>query len=181
MTVWLAAYCRLKKLDKIPTAPLSSVWLHKSVQNWDYYKIKTLIGKIRSWQTSRWSDPILLSCCSVMLSTRLHIQVSVYVTSPGFLGEKKNFHYTSLFFFFSPDSELSQPSSSILPALAQQLSSASIFLSCKQHVSWVSIVPCMCCSLGMRSGESWCVVITRHNRSSDVLGLGTRPQTKYPV
>lgn len=85
-----------------------------------------------------------------------------------------------LLFFFSPNSEfrqLSQPSSSILSALAQQLSSASVFLSPKQHTSWASIVPCKGCSLGLRNGESWCV-IARHNPSSDVLGLGTRPKTK---
>lgn len=94
---------------------------------------------------------------------------------------RKRIFMILLFFFFPQDSELgqlSQPSPSVLCALAQQLSSASIFLSRRQHTPWAPIVPCMCCSLGVRSGESWCVVITRHSHSHDVLGLGTRPETK---
>ena len=100
-TDWTNGY--LKKLDKIPTASLGSVWLLESIQNGDYYKIKTLVGKIGSWQTSGWSDLIVVSRCSVMLSTRLNIYVLVYVTSPGFLGEKKNSYGIILGFFSDGD------------------------------------------------------------------------------
>lgn len=187
MAVWMAAFifCRLL-IKKTWQNTCCITELHVAAHI--YSKLRLLQDQDLNWQNKElanfwmiWSRSTVLLLCDAEHQAS-YIGLSVCYL-PWFSRWEEEFSgYCSFFFFFlCPDSELrqlSQPSSSILSALAQQLSSASMFLSRGQHASWASIVLCMCCSLGVRSGESWRVVITRHNRSPGVLGLGTRPETK---